>query len=114
MSKPVRVPEYVAIQVQREADGERRSFANMVEVLLLAALEGRGSADGARRDSVTASTLAHETKPVRSSSAAPSELAATVPGVTIVRPHMKKHRPAVECPERVVAGECPLCGTVVT
>jgi hypothetical protein len=42
MSRPVRVQGGVAVRVEALAGVERRSFANMVEVLLLEALEGRG------------------------------------------------------------------------
>lgn len=55
MSKPVRIRGDVVAQVQAVADGERRSLANMVEVLLLAALTERGesvaSGGSARRAS---------------------------------------------------------------
>jgi hypothetical protein len=43
----------------------------------------------------------------------PSAVAATVPGVGIVRPHMKKNRPAVQCETRWPSGVCPDCGQTV-
>ncbi len=42
MSKQVRLSDDLAARVGGVAELERRSFANMVEVLLLAALAGRG------------------------------------------------------------------------
>ena len=125
MSKPVRIRDHVAGRVEVFAASERRAFANMVEVLLedaldrrVAVLEGqsvkrsvlteRGSADGTQGDPAAASPRAHETKPPRSVSA---DVAATIPGVTVVRPHMRKDRPAIECGERVLPGSvCGVCG----
>ena len=76
----VRIPADVAHQVQNLAGAERRSFTNMVEVLLLRQLE-----------------------PVRAD-----------PENGRVRPHMKKNRPAVECPTRWPSGVCPDCGQTIT
>ena len=121
----------MAVRVEAVASAERRSLANMVEVLLLAALteleaRGLGEVPGAQArktaDTRSETPLVREAAPAglgtaarvdASRSVSPADVAATIQGVTVVRPHMKKNRPAVECPERVVAGECPLCGTVV-
>ena len=49
MSRPVRLRAAVADRVVTLAASERRSFANMVEVLLLAALEDGGLAERGER-----------------------------------------------------------------
>jgi len=36
-----------------------------------------------------------------------------MPRSVSVRAHMKKHRPAVQCPTLIDEGECPDCGTIV-
>jgi hypothetical protein len=48
-------------------------------------------------------------------SVTPSEVAATVTGVTLgVRPHMRKDRPALQCEARIPVGEqCDVCGAVL-
>ncbi len=66
-----------------------------------------GTAGGSLGDGADLAPASSPHAPVSSSAAA---LAASVPGVSIVRPHMKKHRPAVECPTRWPSGVCPDCG----
>jgi len=110
VSKPVRIREFVAAPVAERAASENRSFANMVEVLLLAALTERGQ----RTNGALESGGADSTTPSSVPRSVSADVAATIPGVQIIRPHMKKNRPAVECPVRVVAGVCPDCGEVVT
>ena len=84
----VRIPADVAHQVQNLAGTERRSFTNMVEVLLLKALT--------------------------SQSREPAERLTGDPENGRVRPHMKKNRPAVECPTRWPSGVCPDCGQTIS
>ena len=106
MSRSVRIRGDIAAQVQVLADRERRPFANAVEVLLLAALTERDDGRLKRTAGVDLPVAA-------SRSVSPADVAATVPGVGIVRPHMKKNRPAVECPTRWPSGVCPDCGQTV-
>lgn len=98
MSKPVRIREFVALQVEELAAAERRSFANTVETLLLDALEAGRSTERTREVVAAAAEVVSpgvQTEVVRS------------------RPHMKRGRPAVECPTRWPAGVCPDCGQVI-
>ncbi len=115
---------------------ESRSVSNMAEVLLEAALTERGVGDATHLLRPAAEARVAPAAP-RSVSPADVELmaetgrrakeisdrqavtaadvAATIPGVSIVRPHMKKNRPAVECPTRWPSGSaCPDCGQTVT
>lgn len=112
MSKPVRIRQDVIDRVGAAAESERRSLANMVEVLLLAALAERGvkaavvSPDGGEGQNGTREGLTPSSAAPRSVSADPP---ATV--LSVARPHMKKNRPAVECSSRAfVDGACPDCG----
>ena len=114
MSKPVRIKDFVADRVEEVASSERRSFANMVEVLLLAALAGRDGAVAKVPEVVAVQDgKSQEVLPTGRASRPASVVPAAVHDVPM-RPHMKKHRPAVECPARVPAGGvCPECGAVV-
>ena len=85
----VRVTAELASQVSELAEVERRSFANMVEVLLVRALASQSREPAERLTSINA----------------------TIAGS--VRPHMKKNRPAVECPTRWPSGVCPDCGQTI-
>ena len=124
MSRPVRIRGDVVAQVEAVALGERRSLANMVEVLLLAALAGRDQgAEGSGRQAglsravvsgVGGSTESHSSPAPSSSRPASADVAATVPGVMVgVRAHMRGDRPMLECSERVASGVCPKCGRVL-
>jgi len=110
MSKQVRLSKDVSVRVDALAVSERRSFANMVEVLLLGALDGGlagagGTVGGnAGRERLRSSEAV--AAPMRGS-------APPVPASPSVRAHMKKHRPAVQCATLVDEGECPDCGTIV-
>lgn len=113
MSKPVRIRDDVAARVAVVAEGERRSLANMVEVLLLASLAERGSSSGevaSSEDRVTLRAGSGFNSRASSSRSASADPDVTVPSV---RPHMKKNRAAVECGSRLfVDGVCPDCGQV--
>ena len=93
MSKPVRIKDYVAVRVEEVASVERRSFANMVEVLLLAALSERVAVGD--RDAEMSQP------PARSVSADPS---ATIGAVGTSR-----NVCAADTPRGV---KCKLCGKV--
>lgn len=100
MSQPVRIKSDVAARVNERAVEERRSFANMVEVLLLEALGGAA---------LTERPVAGASSAGRSVTAAVSRVVHDVP----MRPHMRKDRPALQCDGRVVVGEvCSVCGGV--
>ena len=58
MSKPVRLPDYLYEEVQRLASEEKRSLANMVQVLLEQALKMDKLAADAQPRNVTARTIA--------------------------------------------------------
>lgn len=105
MSKPVRIRDFVASQVEALAAAERRSFANTVETLLLDALEaGRSTV----RTRAAVAAAADVERPL-----APADVAATIPGVQVLRPHMRRDRPALQCDGRVAKDEvCPVCGAV--
>ena len=105
MSRSVRIRGDVAARIEALADAERRPFANAVEVLLLAALTERG----VPAPSPSAGT------PVREGVAdLPRSVTAAVPSVAHdvpMRAHMRLDRRAIECKNRVAAGEvCQVCG----
>lgn len=117
-TRQVRVSADVAVRVGVLADREKRSFANMVDVLLLQALEGavlteRDTAGPVARAQGTGREFG-DCAPLGHAPASRSVSAVSVPPAKdnqTVRPHMKKNRPAVECPTRVyVDGVCPDCG----
>lgn len=114
MSRPVRIRGFLAGEVEAAALSERRSFANMVEVLLLAALEGRAPVRGGGVEAVRPAAVAAAVDPdagVRPSSA----VQAGVHDVRMPRAHMRADRPATECATRVLAGTtCPDCGKMIT
>ncbi len=115
MSKPVRIREHVASRIDVLAESESRSFANMVEVLLEGALEARGNV---RRNDEVAGRIRvdHVVSPIapKSLKVSPADVAATVPGVQTLRPHMRKDKPALQCEQRIMPGEvCAVCGQVL-
>ena len=109
----VRIDSALRDALVREAGEEGRSMANMLERLLSERYQG-GLAE-------RAAGVPQPERPVESPSpagavrsASPSEPVATVPGMgAVVRPHMKRHRPAVECPTRWPSGVCPDCGQTI-
>ena len=117
MSKQVRLSKDVSVRVDALAVSERRSFANMVEVLLLGALDGGlAERDQGRREVAAGLGAAVPAVSGGSGSTAPlSSSGDSSPrsASPSVRAHMKKHRPAVQCATLVEAGECPDCGTIV-
>ena len=129
MGRPVRIRQDVAVRVEGLASVEKRSFANMVEVLLLGALDGEeerplpypSKSDGNQMvpDAWERTVLTERGEVLRGNESdagvsAPLAPPADLPrSVSVVRAHMKKDRPAVQCGTRVAAGVCPDCGTIV-
>lgn len=103
MSRPVRIRPDVAAQVELVADGERRSFANMVEVLLLAALNERDAV----RDTVGSHPAGGGSELEARGVAVSRSLSADRP-VTHNRRHMRADRPALECTSTDLP--CDVCG----
>jgi len=117
VGRPVRIRQDVAVRVEGLASVEKRSFANMVEVLLLGALDGGlAERDQGRREVAAGLGAAVPAVSGGSGSTAPlSSSGDSSPrsASPSVRAHMKKHRPAVQCPTLIDEGECPDCGTIV-
>lgn len=100
MSKPVRIREDVAAQVEVRAAAETRSFANMVEVLLLSALGSR-------------MTVEHVVSPIAPRAPEPE----SVPPVAHDVPMRQQARNLAlrdgKCSADVARGtKCKLCGKV--
>ena len=114
MGRPVRIRQDVAVRVEGLASVEKRSFANMVEVLLLGALDVDG-AGPVRPRSSSGEERRHDKAEAAGSIPASGDVPANprMPRSVSVRAHMKKHRPAVQCPTLIDEGECPDCGTIV-
>ena len=101
----VQVDEVTHAAWKARAFVEGRSMSELARRLIEdAVLEGQGGvtvADG--RDAGSSP----------GASPRPSSSVSAAVHTPVVRAHMKKHRPAVECPTRVVEGVCPDCGQVV-
>ncbi len=98
-----------------EAAGERRTVSNMLEWILRERYSALTERDGSGQNGAAASPSSHpvaagpDVQASRSVSAGPPAKVGGV--VTKGRPHMKNHRPSVECPCRVfVDGRCQECG----
>lgn len=106
VSRPVRIRPDVAARVELVADGERRSFANMVEVLLLAALTERGRDESASGTDPGTPGVRLRGTAVQAPDT-PRSVSADRP-VTHNRRHMRGDRPALECTSTDIP--CSVCG----
>lgn len=106
MSRPVRLPDYLANEIQRLADEEKRTLANMVRVLLEQALKIEGSERATTpldRGAVTSDEYSREESAAKSSVVADT----AVRSGNMKHPHepfslvcadREKHLPGIYCP----------------